>query len=122
MRETQRMAGFVAHYPVEFGVERSHRERFEVHGRLVGRNAENVRSQIGPVAGDLWRRRCASDAYLGIGLGLRKLDVRCLCPGIHVSDDASAKVRRRVVEKADRQAYAGSVPALCNHDGDALEL
>src|ERR1700687_6235226 len=99
------MAGLVAYSAVEFGVERGHRERFEVHGRLVGRNAENIRSQIGPVAGDLWRRRRASDAYLGISLGFRELDVRCLCPGIHVSDYASAKVRRRVIEKADSQAH-----------------
>src|ERR1700687_1355545 len=106
------MAGLVAYSAVEFGVERVHRERFEVQGRLVGRNAENVRSQIGPVAGHLWRRRCASDAHLGIGLGLRELDVCCLCPGIHVSDDASTKIGRWIVEKTNVQAHSGGVPAL----------
>ena len=116
------MAGFVADHAVELGFRRVHRERFEVHRRLVLRNAEYVGSQIRPVARDLRRRRRASDAHLGIGLGFRELDVGCLCPRIHVSDDAGAKIGGRVVEKSDGQVHAGGMPALRDHDGDALEL
>src|SRR5262245_29582911 len=92
------MSRFVPHHSVEFRLRRTHRKAFKVHRGLARSAAEDVRSEIGPIAPI--RTSGARDANLWFDAGLSKLYVPCLAPSIHMHQDAGGEVCWRVIQKS----------------------
>ncbi len=113
--EAQRVAGLVPHHALVLRLRRAHGEAFEVHRRLVGVDAEDLRADVRPVAGLILRRVEPRDAHLADVLRLDELHVRGLGPRVHVRDDALAQVARRVVEELHGEMHAGRRPLAADH-------
>ena len=76
--EAQRVPGLVPHHAPELRFGRAHREAFEVEGRLVLLDAEDLRADIRPVARHVRRAVKPGDAHLP-ARGFLKLHIRGLC-------------------------------------------
>src|SRR5262249_53557879 len=92
------MSRFVPHDSVKFRLRRTHRKAFKVHRGLARNNAEDVGSEVRPIA-PIWTSG-ARDANLWFDARLSKAYVRCFAPRVHVQQDAGAEVCWRVVQKS----------------------
>ena len=85
LREIERL---MANDALEFGFRRSHREAFEVHGRLILVDLQDLGADIRPVACLVFGRVKPRNADLSDAGGLGKFHVGLLSPGVHVQQDA----------------------------------
>ena len=106
--KAHRVASFMPHHAMKFGVRRIHREAFEVHRRLVRRDAQDVGTEVRPKAARMGSGgSTARDANLRIHVRFHEKHVGGLVPRIHVGEDASAQIGGGIVHESDGQMDAG---------------
>lgn len=119
--EAERVARFVADHATEFGLGSAGREALQVQGRLVFRDLQDFRADVGPIARHLRGAVETRDTHFTDSARLRENHVRGLIPRVHVREDLLAESLGWIVEKRNAEANARGRPFSCDQHGDATD-